>query len=162
MMLCFVANIPKSLQKVYKCIKKDLPRAATWIFSQNEKTGDLAFENMSEKDVVVVNNVVSGLTSPSEGDSGSPYWTTSDEYFDAKTCCEPILSENKAILVAIVSAGLRRDPVVGVYDYKNQCLSMATKLTSEIVAWAKQKSGISEYIRKTQPVPNRYGRRPRN
>ena len=57
-MLCFAENIPKSLQKVYKCIKKDLPRAATWIFSQNEKTGDLAFENMSEKDVVVVKSLL--------------------------------------------------------------------------------------------------------
>ena len=121
---------------MYKCIKKDLPISSTWVFSKDDKTGILKFEKMSVKDnVSEFLEGVSGLGSPSYGDSGSPYWTSSDPYGE---------NPNKAILVAIVSSKTGPiDQVVGIRDYYYQCISKATKMTSEILAWAKQKSGIS-------------------
>ena len=125
------------LPSAYKCIKHDLPQTSTWVFSRNEKTGILKFE-MSEKDKVDgFLEGFSGFTAASSGDSGSPYWTSSD--LNGK-------NENRATLVAIHNARIiseYSDKVVGIVDSYNQCVSRATKMTSEILAWAKQKSGIS-------------------
>ena len=122
---------------MYKCIKKDLHRTATWVFSKNENTGILKFEDWSERDSVAgFLEGVNGLTSASYGDSGSPYWTPSDWHGE---------DQNQAILVAIVS---RRtgpfDQPAGIRDSYYKCINIATKMTSEILAWAKQKSGISK------------------
>ena len=136
MFLCFLDNVPLELQSVYKCIKKDLPRSATWVFSENERTGNLKFENWSAKD----SNSgflkdVSGFGAPSFRDSGSPYWWTSSDSYGG--------NENKAILVAIATSKIGQfDEVAGIRDSYHQCISRATKITSEILEWAKEKSGM--------------------
>ena len=127
------------LQTVYKCIEPILPIAVTGVFEQNQQ-GELRFRGHVQDDPRPT--MESGHVRPYTGDSGSPYWIPPPDTFDMST-----LTNYKAILVAIHSSKVGF-PKAEIPPYseseKGQCSIKATKLTGDIIQWAKEKSGISK------------------
>ena len=115
---------------VYKCIKTIIPRASTHIFSQDQQTNNLKFEDQVEQDDVPNANDVSGYVTIYYGDSGSLYWKE---------------SSGKAVAIAMVSSkvGPKFEPFSQYSeDPELQCSQKATKLTEDIVKWIKKKARI--------------------
>ena len=116
-------------QLIDKCIKSVLPRASTYVFSKNEETGELTFDELTFQDEERL--YASGYITTYVGDSGSPYWKTD--------------ASNRAILIAIVSSkvGPKFEPknILSVEEGK-QCGNKASKVTEKIVSWIKQHAQI--------------------
>ena len=113
---------------VYKCIQTIIPRASTHIFSQDQQTGNLKFEDRVVQDDAP--NDASGYLTIYVGDSGSLYWKE---------------SSGKAVAIAMVSSkvGPKFEPFSQYSeDPELQCSQKATKLTEDIVHWIKKKSQI--------------------
>ena len=116
------------LKSVYKCIKPVLPTSRTWVFSENVATGTLGFEQESE----VVDNSGSGYTIASYGDSGSPLWKSVDILAnDVERAILTSLISSKVGPISQVSNTFKDEPY-------HQCISKATKITDNILAWAKK------------------------
>ena len=134
--------MPSELQSVYKCIKPVLPRAVTGIFSKT-KLQNLKFEGNSQDDERPSKET--GHVRTSYGDSGSPYWIPAD-LFEPIGKSKSQITDYKATLVAIHSSrvGHKKDFPRYSEDEMEKCRMKATKLTDDIIKWAKEKSGISK------------------
>ena len=75
---------------------------------------------------------MTGYITTGIGDSGGPFWT-----YD--TILE---NDRRAVLIAVQSSG---DNFVNLRSAKDQqCRITATKITDDILAWIKYKSGIKD------------------
>ena len=73
----------------------------------------------------------SGYVSTNHGDSGGPFWTH-DTFDDG---------QKRSIVIAILSGGI--DDGVDISTKKDDfCRAGATKITSEIIKWIKEISGL--------------------
>ena len=124
------------MKQINKCIKTVLPRASTHIFSQDERTGELRFENKVVQDEEWRDG--SGYVTTYYGDSGMPYWRTE------------LTDWGRAVLISLVSSIVGRK-YAGRYkrprttfdtDPKYICRNKASKVTEDVVLWVKQKAGI--------------------
>ena len=124
--------MPKPMQSVYKCIKTIIPKASTHVFSQDQQTGSLKFENIVIQDES--SKDASGYVTTFVGDSGSLYWKTD--------------STGRAVAISIVNSkvGPKFEPFSTYSENpKSSCNQKSTKLTEDIVRWIKQKSGITMF-----------------
>ena len=133
--------MPPQKKRVYKCIKPDVPRAKTAIFTTTVWGG---LEYREERQDEKRPSDEHGYITTSHGDSGSPYWTVEEQKKERLPNGKEVGPE-VAILVALVSAGIDMSPIntAGyVKDEEKPCRDVATKLTPDIIRWAMEKSGI--------------------
>ena len=130
------------MQQINKCIKTVLPRSSTHIFSQDERTGELRFENKVVQDEE--RRDASGYVITHYGDSGMPYWRS------AKQFARTIANWGRAVLISIVSSSVgpkfdgqyMRPRATYNTNPKYICRGKASKVTEDVVLWVKQKAGI--------------------
>ena len=81
----------------------------------------------------IIESTDTGYTNIDTGDSGSPFWVSAKTYGD---------NEDRAILTAVTANACNLGPLNlpnGMTDdAKVQCRAVATKITEDILAWAKK------------------------
>ena len=117
------------VEQQYKCIEPTFPRAINAIFLKDGK-GDFELKAMLKDDEY---KSPGGYNLGGFGDSGSPLWNTT---YPAGAN-RPDSGEQRHAVIAVytLGAGLASVSITGIQD---KCADMATKVTSDIIAWIKK------------------------
>ena len=141
--------MPLASQHDYKCMRPKLPRAKTIVFHQYESNLErgervLKFEGQFYLDDKRPQHET-GYTSDYKGDSGAPFMR-SKTVFNENGKHHELGVHKKYTFVAVVSHILKTwdNEAAGSYlmHIENQCRSVATKITENILAWIKQMAQI--------------------
>ena len=113
----------EELRKNYRCVIGILPRADSAIFIEHQD-GSLAFQNWIQDEPRPPNE--SGYLGSFEGDSGSPYLTsTKDDE-----------GKERQVIVAVHHAGFRAPEITKYQDDPlEKCRMKATKISSDVLQW---------------------------